>query len=274
MRQSDARARGNETFHALALSDVHPAGETAKQPARWRAMLDALTNAVRHPLALLLISSAVIPAVVYMLNARRTLAEDRQKKAVEIVKQNADFEGQLYSLYADLSLFHQNNKQTLAASLPSDKTGDELEKLRRAEIGRRQVELAKTFGARYAEFSKNYSDQHLWVDSLYVQGIILKLFTAEDVRKLRELQPEQPVSGLSANLLKLRDDIESYKQNFIDSAGLIGTYSALLLKKDYDPLTQSISDSISGAKGITGQYNNLRRERSIIIDNLVHDFTP
>lgn len=270
MRQSGKRARDREPFAALALSDAYHAGAEAKQ-ARWWESIPAM---LRHPLVLLLVSSALLPLIINQLNNARALTEARQKKAAEFSDKNAAFEGQLYALYAELGLFHQSNKasaRAATAALPSDRKGDEPAKLQRSELARRQSEFDKAFTTHYQEFLKFNSEESLWVDDLYAQGLALKLFSAADVGKLRTLKGAEPPPGLPANLLKLREYIELYKQNFIDSVGLLGDFKRELLKDTYAPQEQEVSNRI---QDLTAAYNDLREERSLIVAMLASDFTP
>lgn len=210
----------------------------------------------RHPLALLLVSSALIPWIVYSLQARNALREARQKKALSIVTSNAVFEGQLYSLYTDLGFFNSNNKSLLQS--PKSPEEPKSKRRREDELGKRREEFRKEFASRYTDFSKVFSDQHLWVDDLVVEGVVLQLFTADDVR----------TKSTNAALAKITKDVEAYRQNVADSRIVLGRFLELLLDDSkYDP------NKITG-EWVTGTYNKLHDRRKLIVDELVADFMP
>jgi hypothetical protein len=225
-------------------------------PRKGGTWLKRAGESFRHPLALLLVSSILIPSIVYWLQARNTLREARQKKALEIVSRNADFEGQLYSLYTDLSFFNANNQSLLQPPKSPEDPG--AKKTREDQLRKNREEFKKEFANRYIEFTKLFSDQHLWVDDLAVEGVVLRLFTAEDVRN----------KSSNPDLTKLLRDIETYRRNVADSRIVLGRFQDLLISEGrYDP------NKISG-EWVTGTYNKLRDQRRLIVDELVGDFMP
>lgn len=226
--------------------------DSSKSKDTW---LKRIAEWSRHPLALLLVSSVVIPLIIYRLQARNALLEARQRKALAIVASDAEFEGQLYSLFMDLSFFNSNNGTLL--EIPKRETEDEKKK-REDELAKRRADFEKEFANRYTDFSKLFSDQHLWVDDLPVEGVVLQLFTADDVRK-------QNTNQASVKLMK---DVEAYRKNVADCRLVLGRFHDLLRDNGkYDP------NKVTG-DWITGTYNRLHIERKLIVDELVEDFMP
>jgi len=93
---------------------------------------------------------------------------------------------------------------------------------------------------------------------LVIEGVILGLFSASDLSN----QTPRP------NLIKLRNDIETYRINIIDTKSILTrSYNAVFEVECYDP------EKIKG-ESITGIYNKLHDQRKLIVDELVRDFLP
>jgi hypothetical protein len=231
------------------------AGNPSVPPSR-RVPPTPIAEWLRHPLALLLVSSILIPSIVYFLQSRNASVAARQAKALSIINKNAEFDGQLYSIFTDLSFFNVHNESLLQKL----KSTDDLAaiKKRNDELRDRRIEFDKEFAARYTEFSKSYSDQHLWVDDLVVEGVVLGLFSADDVRN----------GSSNPQLVKLKQDIEAYRKNVGNSRGVLGLFHDVLFRdNEYDP------NKITG-DWITGRYNRFHNERKLVVDELVRDFMP
>lgn len=243
------------------MTDAGNPGRPRPTPVR----AESLTDWLRHPLALLLVSSILIPSIVYWLQSRNASVNAKQAKALNIITKNAEFEGQLYAIFTDLSFFNVRNAKLL---VQTPKTADDRGpktardqaaiKKRVNDLRDRRNEFEKEFSARYTEFSKSYSDQHLWVDDLVVEGVVLGLFSAEDVRNRTS----------NEHLVKLKRDIEAYRKNVANSKGVLSRfYDVLFVNGQYDP------NKITG-DWITGTYNKYHLDRKLIVDELVRDFMP
>jgi hypothetical protein len=241
-----------EGVGVLLLTDA----DSVRSEPKNHHWLQISAASLRHPLALVLVSSLLIPFVIYLLQAHNASVDGRQKKALAIVTKNAEFEGQLDSIYADLSFFNVR-KQTLLQPPKPTESSDAM-KQNQDKLRDEQDKSEKEFANRYTEFSKSYSNQNLWVDDLVIEGVILGLFSANDIRN----QNSKP------NLVKLRNDIEMYRKNVVDSKSVLARYHKVLFEDEaYDPT------KISG-NWITGTYNRLHDERKLIVDELVRDFLP
>jgi hypothetical protein len=234
-----------------------------------------LSEISRQPITLLIVSSILIPFIVFSFNSCKARREARQRKALDVIEKNSAFDGLLYSLYADLSTFYIKSK-TIQGKTPEE---------RQQAIGDARERFLGEFSTRNVEFAKTYSDQHLWVDDLLLQGEILGLYSADDLQRLRtylrtqdvgaekSLTPEACKCGEA--LAKLSRDVYAYRLNVSRSVGIIGTYLTLVSAPGYEPnptkdeLKKKLDEEL---KDITNSYNDRHAERKQIIDELVKDF--
>lgn len=211
---------------------------------------------LRHPLVLLLLSSAIIPAVLYLFNKQRDLNESRQREALDIVAKNSVFEGQLYALFSELGLFHQSNIKRAPAA-------EELTKLKTA--------LDVSWSKNYLDFRKSYPDGHVWVDDLYGQGVILKIFTADEVRTLLST-PEKDKDKLPASdLKKLSRSIKRYKETINESLSELRKFWEQCISVDYE--FAEIGNTSRLQTRMTNRLNELRDERARLITDMSEVFS-
>lgn len=256
--QQTATVSGTDAIDSLGAMMLTDAGAFVVKGPRG-AWLQRRADLFRHPLTLLIVTSILIPSIIYVLQSRKSLTEVRQKKALEIVGRNAEFEGQLSSLYADLGFFNNSNQEILQSNHEAFEQAAKAKRTYKArgELDARRMKFDELYAKRYAEFAKSYSDQHLWVDDLPVEGIILELFSADDVLD------KKPTPRLD----KLRAHIEAYRKNVANSQEVLGLFHDALFQDGYYN-TKEIGGRFTTA------YQKLHEERKALVDELVKDFLP
>lgn len=267
-----ARRGGNleESLPLLATLEGDIGFDSNKR--NWgKDLLLSIPDILRHPFALLLMSSALIPLLIFVFNTYKTRVDARQKKALEIVEKNANFDSQLNLLSVDFAFFYKNNVR-LFAEIDSLRTSDPGDKAANLQLENKKKELrnkAKDFRSQvfdhYSQLVKSFpdSEKNIWVDGLFVQGMILNLFSADDLKALK----------LSRNgnqrLAQLQSDIEAYKTNYISSLALINGYQDKFFEDMPDTKRFDLVN-----KELNQRYNDLNNARQEVVSNLVEDFTP
>ncbi|HBB94964.1 MAG TPA: hypothetical protein DC054_06205 [Blastocatellia bacterium] len=234
-----------------------------------------LSGILRQPITLLIVSSVLIPFIVFSFNSCKARRDARQTKALDVIEKNSAFDGTLYSLYADLTTFYVNTK-AIQGETPEE---------RQNAIKSAQEKFLGEFSTRNVEFAKTYSDQHLWVDDLLLQGEILELYSADDLQRLRSYLRTQKVGAEKSltpqmcncgeALAKLSRDVYAYRLNVSRSVGIIGKYLKLVSAPGYEPnpAEEEVKKKLDAElTAITSSYNDQHAERKQIIDELVKDF--
>lgn len=250
-------------------------GAVANKSSRWKHRFATLAEILRHPFALLLVSSALIPVLIFLFNSYKTLVDTRQKKALEIVEKNDDFERQLNLLNLDFAYFYKSNIQ-LFSEIDGLKTANTDDRAAMAELEKKKAELRTSANAfnpkifeHFSQLVKSFpdSDQNIWVDNLYLHGVLLGLYSAEELKAFKTAGASSPAVG--RQLTNINRDIAAYKQNYVETMKLIGRFQNKLFddvpgNQRFDKVNQELNE----------KYNALSNARQEIISNLVEDFTP
>lgn len=248
-------------FAGLLLTDA----ETFSVPTdsdKHKSFTTRLVEIFKHPFALLIISSMLIPLTIYIFNSYKSVRDSRQKKALEIISQSAEFEGRISSIYKDLTLFQEDNRELFKALITSPNDAGNLN-----QIKNRRERFQIFFNPRYSEFEKTGND-NLWVEDLYAEGVALQLFTSEDVQTLNSSEGNTDMSKIDPELKTLHENIDSYKKSFENTIQKIGDYKSNLINEPADTKKIFVTGSINDA------LNKQRKERKNIVQNLVKTFTP
>jgi len=195
---------------------------------------------LRHPLLLLavgsIIGSFLIPYLTDRATKKKVLQEARLRKAVDIVDTNTRMVSQLNSISTRVSMFHENNLRLK----PSP------EELRTA-----RDKLIEDIDERYLEFEKA---GWWWYRDLIDEAVILKIV---------------PPNGSD----QLREHINSYGQNMLDTTNALKTMWHPCISAEYDYKGKKGEEISEIKKKMDVRLNELFNQRNAIVNQLVADFT-
>jgi hypothetical protein len=239
---------------------------TAQKKNRWKELLSVIPDVLRHPFSIFFCSAILIPFFIFQFNTYRTLIDARQKKAIEVMEKNADFESRFNLLNVELANFYQKNVD-LCAEMDSYRISNDKENLAKNRLELRSLgNGAKTeFQNHYADFIKVYPDieQVHWLDSLLIYGVFLQLYPSSALKDL-----DDP-NKINSRLAKLHQDIDEYKKNYSNSLVVIRQFQDKFF--DDVPADRKFDDV---NKGLNERYNQLTNDRKRIIGSLIEDLTP
>lgn len=195
---------------------------------------------LRHPLLLLvvgtIIGSILIPYFSERATKKKVLQEARLRKAVDIVDTNTRTVSQLNSLSTRVAMFHENNVRLKPSPV-------ELRTLR--------DKLIEDMDARYLEFEKI---GWWWYRDLNDEAIILNIV---------------PSNGSD----QLREHINSYGQNMLDTTNALKTLWHPCISSDYDYKGKKGEEISEIKKNMDAKLQELFNARNAIVNQLVSDFT-
>ena len=195
---------------------------------------------LRHPLLLLVVGSIIgsflIPYLTDRATKKKVLQEARLRKAVDIVDTNTRMVSQLNSISTRVSMFHENNLRLK----PSP------EELRTA-----RDKLIEDIDERYLEFEKA---GWWWYRDLIDEAVILKIV---------------PPNGSD----QLREHINSYGQNMLDTTNALKTMWHPCISAEYDYKGKKGEEISEIKKKMDVRLNELFNQRNAIVNQLVADFT-
>jgi hypothetical protein len=189
-----------------------------------------------HPLVLLVVGSVIgsflIPRISEQIGKKKVLQDARLRTAVQIVDNNTKTVSQINSIVTKLATFHDQNRRLK----PSP-----------AKVSERQDKLAEEVGNRYDEFEKT---GWWWYRDLIDEAVILELV---------------PPTGSD----KLREDVNAYAKNILDTVNTMNELRHACLAADYDYKDERVTKIKNDVNNKLGILFNARND---LVDHLINDF--
>ena len=180
---------------------------------------------LRHPLTIVLVTTAVTSFVVPMLTRNSDLRQQRLSRALDLFERNMEVNRRLNSLLTTLELFHKDNSGAAA---------------RLSDYRQEQRELRKVMMVRYAEFD---NVAWWWYGRVSTEAGVLGLTSALESDRVRALARE-------------------YEQSLIQSTEVLNNLWTTFLREEYDPSDAGNTVLMNDTRKKLGDLQGVR-ERSI-----------
>ncbi|HEX8000184.1 MAG TPA: hypothetical protein VF528_17480 [Pyrinomonadaceae bacterium] len=199
-----------------------------------------LARTLKHPLFLLIIGATITSLLVPYLNSKvnrnRMLQEARQKKALEIVNRNTEFNIKLNALKTMMESFHNQNVRL---------------QLQPSELREAQLKFRDDFNKRYLELDES---AWWWHSNIARESSILALI---------------PTDALPV----LDSELKEYAANVSRSVGSLRPFWQKLTSSDYNPNDEKSREEVKKILADAGKEGYLFGERNSIIEKITRHYT-
>jgi hypothetical protein len=203
--------------------------QIARFKSSLRILLFCFRRFLRHPLAVLLIGTALstllIPRFSERIDRAKLVQEGRLKKSMEIIADNKETERNLNRLLTTLEIFHKDNSGPAA---------------RLSNYKKEQKELRRIMVDRYLEFD---AQAWWWYSNIYVEARILGIASPQELIRLNQLS-------------------DLYGQNLKTSTAVIDDLWNAYLRETYNPSDRRNAELMSLTRN---RLDKLNHKRSVLV---------